>query len=65
MCKSRFSDLTIGQLNCNGIKDKLEDLDFLSLITVYDVCILLEIGGDVRIQKLTIGLAHFPKCAYQ
>ena len=42
MCNSRFSDLTIGQLNCNGIKDKLEDLDFLSLITVYDVCILLE-----------------------
>ena len=35
-------DLKIGQLNCNGLKGKLNDFDFVSTVLSYDVCILLE-----------------------
>jgi len=32
----------VGQLNCNGLNNKLDDFEFISKVKSYDICILIE-----------------------
>ena len=58
MCNS--NDLKISHFNCNGVSSLLEDLDFISEVSLYDVCVLLETHSQKRITVNGFQTFHLP-----